>query len=303
MSESTVGAPTTDNTAEAPNDTGTSPSSSDLIGSDSQSPVSQDQQQSSNGHPAWQEVLQQLPEGYHGLVKPHLEKWEQNVSQQMRERAEEIRQLREQYSAFEPFVQRGVTPQQLQAAQVLAQQLAQNPQEFWHRLGEHYGFMSQQAQDDGLEFDDGDESEGTEDIPPHIAQQLQQMQMQQEQLQQYVEQQYQQEVQRQAESEIDNELGQLVQQYNLTPLEQQEVLQRALVMAQQNPDVTLLDAYKQWDAVKRQLFAQQNQNPAPNVLGTSGAHAVQPQKKFSEMTPEEQFADTVAALREATKRG
>lgn len=260
----------------------------------------------SEGHPAWQEVLQQLPEGYHGLVKPHLEKWEQNVSQQLRERADQIKQLQQQYSAFEPFVQRGVTPQQIQAAQVLAQQLAQNPQEFWNRLGEHYGFSKsanpQQAQGE-LEFDDEGESEDTENLDPRIAQQLQQMQQQQEQLQQYVQQQYQQEVQRQAESEIDNELGQLVQQYNLTPLEQQEVLQRALLMGQQNPNVTLLDAYKQWDSVKRQLFAQQNQSPAPNVLGTSGAHAVQSQKKFGEMSAEEQFADTVAALRAATGKG
>lgn len=289
---------------EVSNDTGTAPSDTvPVSGTDSSNAASNavGEQPSEGGHPSWQEILNALPEGYHGLVKPHLEKWDKGVKEEFNKRAEELRQLREQYQPYEPFVQRGVTPQQLQAAQVLATQLAQNPQEFWQRLGEHYGFASEQVQDEDLDFDEGDDSNGN--IPPQVAQQLEALSQQQQQMQQYVQQQYQQEIQREAESQIDNELSQLVQQYNLTPLEQREVMQRAILMSQQNPNVSLLDAYKDWDNVKRQMFAQQNTNPAPNVLGTSGAHAVQAQKKFGEMSPEEQFADTVAALKAATNGG
>lgn len=249
-----------------------------------------------NPNPAWQPVIDALPEGFHGLVTPALKEWDRKVNEGYRQRAEEIKAAQEQLERFQPyspFVEKGFTPDQLNAAQMLVQELANDPQAFYNRLGEHFGFAMQQAAEQAEEevYDANQQQ-----IDPAIAAQMQQLQQQQQQIAEFVQQQQAAEQRKQADVEIDTELKALEAKYNISDLDKKEIFQRAILMGQNGP-VTLEQAYRSWDATKRELYAQRNTTPAPGIISTSGSSPVTPPKPIHEMSDKEFKADTVAMLR------
>jgi hypothetical protein len=251
-------------------------------------------------NPHWKDIIDALPSGFHGLVTPHLQKWEQGVNQRFQERAAEIKAAREELERFKPyapFAERNVDPQQLVAAQMLVQELTNDPKAFYARLGEHFGFVTeqgtQQAQDEVF-----DASQQQANLPPEVAAQIAQMQQQQETIARTLEERQQQERQQQADSALAEELSALTTKYpGMTEIDQRETIQRALFMMQQNPNVTLEEAYRSWDATKRALYAQSNPSLAPSVISTGGASPVAPKVDPAKQSPEEFKADTLAMLK------
>lgn len=76
--------------------------------------------QGQDGHPAWQEVLDSLPEELQGLVKPKLEAWDQGVQKKLQE-------VHAKYDPYKTLVEQGVDPKFVEGAMHLAQQIQQNP--------------------------------------------------------------------------------------------------------------------------------------------------------------------------------
>ena len=76
-----------------------------------------------NGHPAWQEILNQVPEEFHPLLRPTLEKWDKGVQ-------DKIQSMHDQYAPlkdFQKFVDSNVTADYLVNAYNLAQNFQQHP--------------------------------------------------------------------------------------------------------------------------------------------------------------------------------
>lgn len=254
-------------------------------------------------NPAWSELLEQVPQGFHELITPHLKKWDQGVQEQFRERAERERQYQEQLKQFEPYNEliQGTPPEQIKAARVLLDQLAADPKAFYERLGEHYGFTGQQMKqvmDNAQQAREDDE----EDYGQQVVEdpRLLTLEQQQQQIVQYMQQQEAERMRQAADSEIEQELNELnsMIEGGLSPIDKREVLQRAILMGQTNPNVRLIDAWNDWQNVQRQMFENTPDKTAPRVVSSGGsANPVTPAKKPSEMSDEEFMNDTVQALK------
>ncbi len=94
-----------------------------------------DEQEQSQGHPAWQEILSQLPEDLHSLVKPKLEEWDKR-SQDM------VQGVHSQYDPYKKFVENKVDPAILEQSLFMANALQNDPEAFVRRVIENYGIES-----------------------------------------------------------------------------------------------------------------------------------------------------------------
>lgn len=147
------------------------------------------------GHPAWQEILNEVPQALHDKVRPTLEKWDRGVE-------ERFAQVHSQYEPYKPFVEQGITPQQIDAGMRLFAALQADPRQFYTFLGEQLGISPQQAQqlsqqvsgqgqqqDGSVDLGEfGDQSQ-QQQVDPRIAQHLQMLEQQQMQMQQFLAQQ------------------------------------------------------------------------------------------------------------------
>lgn len=134
----------------------------------------------SSGHPAWNQYLKDIPEGFHPLVTPAFEKWDKEVQHQ-------LQQVQSRYEPYKEILNSGVQPQQLGEAIRLYQMMANDPQSVFNAMAEHYGYgnNADQGQADETAEDEFDLGE-SDDISNHpqfkqLMQQQQELQRQQEQ--------------------------------------------------------------------------------------------------------------------------
>lgn len=78
-------------------------------------------------NPAWDDLLSQLPEEYHVLAKPVLEKWDKTFQDQL-----------VKYEPYKPLLENNVDIDYIDQAIYLAQQLQSNPQEVLDRAIEAF---------------------------------------------------------------------------------------------------------------------------------------------------------------------
>lgn len=246
--------------------------------------------------PPWSEYLSQFPDAFHSQLEETFKTWDSKVNSRFQQKAQEYQQQLERYKPFDPFLENGLTPQHLQAAQAIINELSTNPKGLYERLGQHLGITPEQAKEvvdqqkqEGEEFD----AETGQFTDPRLDELLQW----QQQTEEFLRQQHEAEMQRRADSAIEKEMGDLQTKYSLSPPEMQEVLMTAAHLARQNPNVTLEQAFQNWDQRKRALFAQSPGVNAPSVVPANGGNPVTPRKSYADMTPEEFNADTVAALK------
>lgn len=81
-----------------------------------------------NVHPAWNEALSAVPQEYHDALKPHFQKWDQNVQT-----------VHQTYAPYRQFQQQGYTPDKISQALSVAQAIETNPQGFYEVLKQHLG--------------------------------------------------------------------------------------------------------------------------------------------------------------------
>jgi hypothetical protein len=73
------------------------------------------------GHPAWQEILDALPESLHPLITPKLQEWDKGVN-------DKINQVRTQYDPYKTFVEEKIDPALLQQAVQLIAAIDEDPE-------------------------------------------------------------------------------------------------------------------------------------------------------------------------------
>lgn len=95
--------------------------------------------QENSGHPAWQPILDALPDdALRNMVLPKLQEWDQGVQQR-------FQSLHSQYEPWKPVLD-SATPEVVQQALNLLQRLEDDPEFVYKSLGEAYGFTTQQVQ-------------------------------------------------------------------------------------------------------------------------------------------------------------
>jgi hypothetical protein len=227
-------------------------------------------------NPAWNDVLSVIPPEYHQQVTPHFQQWDQAAQTR-------IESVNNQFKDYQPFVENGISPQDLEQGLQLMYQINSNPQGVYNALAEAYGFAAQQANSNSQAADGEEEVDGYQD--PRYDEIAALQQRQQEGLDliaQTLLQQEQAKLDAQAEAEIDSELNALKKQH---PGISEEF---ALSLMVNGFDANQVG--ERWAAMTQGIL-QQNPRPfAPNVLGSNGggtglpSQAIDPKKLSGQQT-------------------
>jgi hypothetical protein len=168
------------------------------------SDVTQQQEQipEVKGNPAWDELLSQVPAGLHGVLTPHLQKWDTNYQQG-------LQKVHSQYEPYKPFIDEGIDPTSLNNALLVMQNLEADPEKFARALVEHYGLnLAEQGQEEA-------EQEQSEELPYDISMhpEFQKVQQMTELLAQQTLTQHEAAQEAQAEAELDQSVAAAKEQY------------------------------------------------------------------------------------------
>lgn len=122
-------------------------------GEGNEPPVTQQTQQEEKLNPAWEPMLNKIPEQFRGMVTSDLRQWDQNYQQG-------IQQVHSQYEGYKPFLEQEITPEALNNAMLVQQALENNPEQFIRTVAEYYNLqLGEQGQPDPEETGEG-EGEG-----------------------------------------------------------------------------------------------------------------------------------------------
>jgi hypothetical protein len=244
-----------------------------------------------NGHPAWDEVLSILPEGFHDPIKERLNKWDQGVQ-------ERFQTVHSEYEPYKPFKEAGVSGEQLEAAWQLFALANSDPQGLYKQLGEFFGFaeQGQQAQEGQQELDLGE----TEGEQPQTDPMLEQLRVQQEQMQNFLVTQYEQQQQQEADAWLDQRINALPETIRNDSSAMNYILNVTQVEAQKGGDFD--KAFEAGVAAFNALVNNVRSAPragdsAPFVMPTSGGVPVS--KSPVDLTDKERRATMAQMLQSA----
>ena len=98
-----------------------------------------------NNHPAYQSILDVLPESLHSLVIPKLKEWDAGVTKKF----QEIHAQYEPLKAYQKFVDNEIDPEYMEQAVIFADQLQRDPKKVVSQINESWdlGYLTpEQAQ-------------------------------------------------------------------------------------------------------------------------------------------------------------
>lgn len=109
-------------------------------------------------NPAWQGLLDKLPQEFHSLILPDLKAWDQGVQQKF----QEIHSQYDDYKAYEVFVKKNIDPEYIEQAVTLADRLQADPKGLMAQVNEAWnlGYVSPE---DAANLAQSSAGSGTED--------------------------------------------------------------------------------------------------------------------------------------------
>lgn len=215
----------------------------------------QDQGQGTGINPAWNELLNSIPSQLHSIVTPHLQQWDKNYQ-------EGIGKVHSQYESFKPFVDQGVTADQINYGLQLLDAFESRPQDIFAAMQQAFGEQQQEEVDPTQNFDE----QGQESTPIDISQhpQFQELAGMVNTMAQLLVQQSTQEMESQADGELEAEFAAAKQEVG--DFDEKWVL----VQMMANENLTVKDAAQQYQQFVKGLLTENNR-PGPRVLSPGGS--------------------------------
>lgn len=172
-------------------------------------------------NPAWKDILDPVPQEFHGHLKGHLSRMNQYAQE-----------LEQKYSGYKPFAENNVTREQLEMGLQLIQTFNQNPRGVWEYLTKTYNFTPEQQQQlqDAVTDSQSQEVDGEQ---PDIFKdpRVQQLANQSAFAMQQVQQMQQAQLEAQMSAQVDNEINALSQHPQYKNIPRDIVIRQALGMA------------------------------------------------------------------------
>jgi hypothetical protein len=211
-------------------------------------------------NPAWSPLLDKLPEGFHGMVAPVLRDWDKNFDSKLHE-------VQSKFEPYQPFVEQGVDPDQLNAALEFYRMAEADPKAIYEQMGTFFGFGAGQGQD-GQELSDGEEPFSLEEDELSKNPKFQELMQNQQAIAQVLLKQREQEEMALVEQQIETEVNSIKEAHpDLSEQEETMMFQLAL-----SSKITLTQAAEQLFSYKDQItqqFAQGRPTP-PSVMSATG---------------------------------
>jgi hypothetical protein len=216
---------------------------------------------SSGINPAWSELLEVVPSQLHSQVTPHLQKWDQNYQTQ-------IQKVHSEYEPWNPILQSGVTPQDVDFALGLMNAVSTNPQEVLAALQEWING------EEGSEYEEQGQYESNPQSPEYgqefdISQhpKVQQMEQALQTVAQILLDQRSEEQQAAEDEALDQELTSLQEKFKDRGGFDEEYV---LGIAMNDPNLSLEQAVEKYFQVQDRIL-QNQRRPGPPILGSGGA--------------------------------
>lgn len=240
-----------------------------------------EEEQQAQGHPAWQEILEVIPEDLRPVIEPKLKEWDQGVNGKL----QAVRSEYEPLETYKPLVENNVSLDYVQKALWLAHELENNPEGLVRQAIDHYGLDSvlaaQTSSSDpaGNDEDDDEDDEndfGDFDITNHP--QFKAMQKQAEELEKWRREQQEAQETEQAKSALEKTLDDLHNQYDIDGPDGNKIpgfdnLYVAALMAQGVEPEDAIKSYNDTVNERARMLAgiqQDNETPPPVVMGGDG---------------------------------
>jgi hypothetical protein len=151
-------------------------------------------------NPAWESVLNIIPEEFHGAITPEFQKWDQAAQS----RIEQVNNSLKEYEAYKPFHELGISADEIEQGLRLMYEINNNPQSVYDALASAYNFGQQQTPEEGP-----NPEELPEGITPELMEKLNSQEGTLKALAQIVLNDAQAKQDAQAEAELDRELNEL----------------------------------------------------------------------------------------------
>jgi hypothetical protein len=209
------------------------------------------------GNPAWNEILGVLPDSLHSVVKPALEKWDNNYRTG-------LSKVQSQYEPYKEILDTGIEPQNLQYALALLDKIENDPRSIYDALAEHNGWAENSGQGQSEEIDPNEyDPENLPDDPRLLrAEQLA------EAVAEYTMQQHQQQQEAQEDELLDQVISGLQEQHGIDP---EDEVANKFIMGLMLAGATAEQAFEDYIGMTQQIVTRPRANDgAPVVLGGGG---------------------------------
>jgi len=254
--------------------------------------------QSSGGNPAWNSVLEVIPKEFHSQVTPHLQEWDRGVSTRFQKIREEATKP---YADYQQFVDNKISPQELESAYQIWQQINTNPRAI-------YDSMTAMLQQMGLLETAQQNAELEEEEAPPVDPRIEALENQQRQLIETLQRAQQEQAQRQQidafaaqfDAQIKDEFAQIESKTGPIPEKIRiELLNRASMMTDQlNRPVSLIEAFNDLQSLRQTLLSSRPGQKAPQVVPSGGGYPATPPNVEALKT----YEGRAAAVGEIVKR-
>lgn len=209
------------------------------------------------GNPAWNEILGVLPDSLHSVVKPALEKWDNNYRTG-------LSKVQSQYEPYKEILDTGIEPQNLQYALALLDKIENDPRSIYDALAEHNGWAENSGQGQSEEIDPNEyDPENLPDDPRLLrAEQLA------EAVAEYTMQQHQQQQEAEEDALLDQVISGLQEQHGIDP---EDEVANKFIMGLMLAGATAEQAFEDYIGMTQQIVTRPRANDgAPVVLGGGG---------------------------------
>lgn len=249
-------------------------------------------------NPAWQKVLDVLPQEFHKQVLPEFTQWDKNFAE-----------VQSKYAPYKPLLENNVSMEDIQSSIQLAQFLSSDPQAVYEELGRRYGFGQEQGREQVNEPNQQQEQEqeyldlAEQEQNPKL-QQLEQTVMGLQQMLTERDQQAQEfQIRENAQREINTEWQSIEQAVGrqLSPDIRKEVTRRAIAIGDETGNYSITEGYKDYAEFVNRVRNSRANNTAPSVLPGNGGQPVT--KKNIGQMEESERQDHIAAMVQALVEG
>ncbi|SRR6266498_683053 len=241
-------------------------------------------------NPAWNALLENIPEDKRANALPILKEWDGNFSK-----------VQSKYAPYNPLLEHNVSMEEINNAFKFANLVNVNPKALYDELGTRFGFGQGQKQEEKDNKEVSDTDLELPDITKHP--QFQQMQQAVEAFQQQAQQEQQRQQEVRIQQDINNEFVQLQQELKVkdfSPKVKAEILRRAAITGDITGDYSIKAGYRDYANFVNEVRNSRANNSAPHVMGGTGALPASG-KPLSELSDDERAARIVAFLEASNK--
>lgn len=204
-----------------------------------------------NGHPAWDNVLNIIPEEFHDQVKTHFQQWDKGVEDRFSE-------VHSKYDPYKDFVENEVDASQLKMGLGILQAIEQDPKQVYEALAQQFnlsGAPDEQGNTDNVPAEYAD-------LPPAVVKRLQDLERGYE----TVAGQLNKDLEAKQQAAEDQKLEQTLAGLKAKHGDFHEGFVLAQMLQGAKPD----EAVQQWNTLREEITIQARRPQAPKILGGGG---------------------------------